>query len=97
MLIFYTCVCDHYSLSQWKRRLTEQDHGIVILIIVIACSELKLLEVYITSSLSHPLKHGVVFSLSGFKNPFRGDLREKAVQMGALYEPDWGPKCTHLV
>lgn len=39
----------------------------------------------------------VTFVLSGFKNPFRGELRDKAVAMGAHYEPDWGPTSTHLV
>lgn len=43
------------------------------------------------------LLKGVVFALSGFKNPKRGDLREKAVQMGAKYSPDWDKKCTHLI
>ena len=42
-------------------------------------------------------QNGVIFALSGFKNPFRGELREKAMEMGAKYEPDWNPKCTHLV
>ena len=42
-------------------------------------------------------QNGVIFALSGFKNPFRGELREKAMEMGAKYEPDWSPKCTHLV
>lgn len=40
---------------------------------------------------------GVVFALSGFVNPERGDLRSKALQMGAKYRPDWTPDCTHLV
>ncbi|XP_063735860.1 DNA repair protein XRCC1 isoform X2 [Eleginops maclovinus] len=47
-----------------------------------------------------PLKRileGVVFVLSGFQNPFRGDLREKAVEMGAKYRPDWTPDSTHLI
>ena len=39
----------------------------------------------------------VNFVLSGFKNPFRGQLRDKAVVMGAQYDPDWGPTSTHLV
>lgn len=43
------------------------------------------------------LLEGVVFTLSGFKNPFRGQLRESASEMGARYEPDWSPDCTHLV
>ena len=40
---------------------------------------------------------GVTFALSGFKNPLRGQLRDKALAMGAKYEPDWGPHCSHLV
>ncbi|XP_034095879.1 DNA repair protein XRCC1 isoform X1 [Gymnodraco acuticeps] len=40
---------------------------------------------------------GVVFVLSGFQNPIRGDLREKAVDMGAKYRPDWTPDATHLI
>ena len=40
---------------------------------------------------------GVVFALSGFQNPLRGELRAKALDMGARYEADWSTKCTHLV
>ncbi|KAL6462452.1 hypothetical protein MHYP_G00288740 [Metynnis hypsauchen] len=40
---------------------------------------------------------GVVFVLSGFQNPFRGELREKALAMGAKYRPDWTPDSTHLI
>ncbi|KAM6968342.1 DNA repair protein XRCC1 [Aplochiton taeniatus] len=40
---------------------------------------------------------GVVFVLSGFQNPFRGDLRDKALAMGAKYRPDWTPDATHLI
>ncbi|XP_031554129.1 DNA repair protein XRCC1-like [Actinia tenebrosa] len=40
---------------------------------------------------------GVVFVLSGFKNPKRGDLRDKALEMGAQYKPDWMSGCTHLI
>uniref|UniRef100_A0A8C4QIK6 DNA repair protein XRCC1 n=1 Tax=Eptatretus burgeri TaxID=7764 RepID=A0A8C4QIK6_EPTBU len=40
---------------------------------------------------------GVVFVLSGFQNPFRAEIRDKAVSMGAKYMPDWGPNCTHLI
>lgn len=43
------------------------------------------------------LMDGVVFVLSGFQNPFRGELREKAVEMGAKYRPDWTPDSTHLM
>jgi DNA-repair protein XRCC1 len=35
--------------------------------------------------------------LSGFKNPYRGELREKAMEMGAKYVADWNDSCTHLV
>lgn len=40
---------------------------------------------------------GVVFVLSGFQNPFRAELREKALDMGAKYRPDWTPDATHLI
>lgn len=43
------------------------------------------------------LMDGVVFVLSGFQNPFRGELREKALEMGAKYRPDWTPDSTHLM
>lgn len=39
----------------------------------------------------------VVFVLSGFENPYRAQIRDKAVQMGAQYKGDWGKGCTHLV
>uniref|UniRef100_F1L600 DNA repair protein XRCC1 n=1 Tax=Ascaris suum TaxID=6253 RepID=F1L600_ASCSU len=40
---------------------------------------------------------GVRFSLSGYQNPQRSQLRDKARQMGAIYEADWTPSCTHLI
>ncbi|KAG1932366.1 DNA repair protein XRCC1 [Pimephales promelas] len=40
---------------------------------------------------------GVVFVLSGFQNPFRGELRDKALAMGGRYKPDWTPDSTHLI
>ena len=43
------------------------------------------------------LMEGVVFVLSGFQNPFRGELREKALELGAKYRPDWTPDSTHLM
>ncbi|XP_042346692.1 DNA repair protein XRCC1 [Plectropomus leopardus] len=43
------------------------------------------------------MMEGVVFVLSGFQNPFRGELREKALDMGAKYRPDWTPDATHLI
>lgn len=45
----------------------------------------------------HRIMEGVVFVLSGFQNPFRGELREKALEMGAKYRPDWTPDSTHLI
>ena len=43
------------------------------------------------------LLRGVVFALSGFQNPLRGEIRGKAMEMGAKYEPDWSSRCTHLI
>ncbi|KAM6994754.1 DNA repair protein XRCC1 isoform 2-T2 [Tautogolabrus adspersus] len=43
------------------------------------------------------MMEGVVFVLSGFQNPFRGELRDKALEMGAKYRPDWTPDSTHLI
>eukprot|EP00795_Rhopilema_esculentum_P016836 gene16836-8307_t len=45
----------------------------------------------------HKLMENVVFVLSGYKNPERSDLRDKAISMGAKYRPDWAPGCTHLI
>jgi DNA-repair protein XRCC1 len=39
----------------------------------------------------------VVFVLSGFQNPVRSDLRNKATTMGAIYNDDWDETCTHLM
>ncbi|XP_075045657.1 DNA repair protein XRCC1 [Mixophyes fleayi] len=55
-----------------------------------------------TSSSSQPVEmnrllQGTVFVLSGFQNPFRSDLRDKALEMGAKYRPDWTPDSTHLI
>lgn len=43
------------------------------------------------------LMGGVVFAISGFQNPYRSDLRNKALAMGAKYRPDWDNTCTHLL
>ncbi|XP_045533049.1 DNA repair protein XRCC1 isoform X2 [Pieris brassicae] len=40
---------------------------------------------------------GVVFTLSGYQNPRRGLLRDAALSLGARYQPDYTPRCTHLV
>nr|CAB3267802.1 DNA repair protein XRCC1-like [Phallusia mammillata] len=39
----------------------------------------------------------VVFVISGFQNPRRSDLRDKALSMGARYRRDWETGCTHLI
>lgn len=43
------------------------------------------------------LLDGVVFVMSGYVNPERALLRQKAVDMGARYKQDWDRSCTHLV
>ncbi|XP_075262849.1 DNA repair protein XRCC1-like [Convolutriloba macropyga] len=43
------------------------------------------------------LMNGVVICLSGFINPLRGELRQKAMEMGAKYKQDWAGECTHLI
>ena len=40
---------------------------------------------------------GVNFAISGFQNPLRGEIRQKALDMGARYHGDWNSTCTHLV
>ncbi|KAJ8034925.1 DNA repair protein XRCC1 [Holothuria leucospilota] len=40
---------------------------------------------------------GVTFVLSGYQNPYRGEIRDKGLKMGAKYEANWGPGCTHLI
>ena len=37
---------------------------------------------------------GVTFTLSGFTNPYRSELRDKATELGAHYKPDWVHKLT---
>lgn len=39
----------------------------------------------------------VVFVLSGYENPQRSELREKATEMGARYSAKWDSNCTHLM
>ncbi|KAL7743719.1 hypothetical protein ACLKA6_016782 [Drosophila palustris] len=43
------------------------------------------------------LLSGVVLVISGIQNPDRGDLRAKAVALGAKYKADWEAGCTHLI
>ena len=43
------------------------------------------------------LLQGVVFAMSGYQNPLRGQIRDLGLEMGAKYRPDWDTTCTHLV
>jgi DNA-repair protein XRCC1 len=43
------------------------------------------------------LLNGVTFVISGYQNPERGNLRQKAIDMGARYKGDWDDSCTHLM
>ncbi|XP_041471130.1 DNA repair protein XRCC1-like [Lytechinus variegatus] len=50
-----------------------------------------------TGEVFEKLMKKVVFVMSGFQNPLRGELRQKAMEMGAKYQGDWGPGATHLI
>ena len=43
------------------------------------------------------LLRGVHFTISGFQNPLRGQIRQKGLDLGAKYHGDWNSSCTHLV
>lgn len=43
------------------------------------------------------LMEGVTFVISGYQNPERGIIRQKALDMGAKYKADWDDTCTHLM
>lgn len=43
------------------------------------------------------LLEGVVFVISGYENPYRSELRSKALSMGARYKANWNSECTHLM
>ncbi|CAH8495214.1 unnamed protein product [Schistosoma turkestanicum] len=49
-----------------------------------------------SSSSQKPLSN-VIFTLSGYQNPLRSQIRDKALELGAKYRQDWGPDCTHLI
>lgn len=48
------------------------------------------------SLLQKPLSN-VILTLSGYQNPLRSQIRDKALELGAKYRQDWGPDCTHLI
>ena len=50
-----------------------------------------------SSSDTSTMLSGVNFVLSGFQNPYRSDLRELGVSLGAQYSPDWSATATHLI
>lgn len=39
----------------------------------------------------------VIFTMSGYENPHRSNLRSKALEMGATYKVNLDPSCTHLL
>jgi hypothetical protein len=43
-----------------------------------------------------PLRHCVLV-LSGYQNPLRSEIRDKALSIGAKVSNDWGTNCTHLI
>ncbi|KAL5240151.1 hypothetical protein ACI65C_007561 [Semiaphis heraclei] len=43
------------------------------------------------------LLNSVVFVMSGYENPYRSNIRSKALEMGAKYKHNWDPSCTHLI
>ena len=53
-------------------------------------------KVKTTKSFSR-LMEGVKFVISGYQNPLRAEVRQKALDMGARYSADWNDSCTHLV
>lgn len=50
----------------------------------------------VTKPFSELLK-GVIFSMSGYQNPYRSNLRSKALEMGAIYKNNLDRSCTHLM
>lgn len=60
-------------------------------------SEKKSSSKTVTYKAFSKLLEGVVFAFSGYVNPERGVLRQKALDMGAKYRPDWDSSCTHLM
>ncbi|KAL0828796.1 hypothetical protein ABMA28_003709 [Loxostege sticticalis] len=40
---------------------------------------------------------GVTFALSGYVNPRRANVRDKAIEMGARCERDWNQQCNYLI
>ncbi|XP_015375795.1 PREDICTED: DNA repair protein XRCC1 [Diuraphis noxia] len=49
------------------------------------------------TKLFNQLLNDVVFVMSGYENPYRSNIRSKALEMGAKYKHNWDPSCTHLI
>lgn len=49
------------------------------------------------SKLFYKLLEGVVFVMSGFQNFFRGELRDKVIEMGVVYKLDWKKGCIYFM
>ena len=45
---------------------------------------------------TNPLQ-GFTLVLSGYQNPLRSEIRDKAISLGAKVQTDWTPACTHLI
>ncbi|XP_050422184.1 DNA repair protein XRCC1 [Adelges cooleyi] len=43
------------------------------------------------------LLENVIFAMSGYENPYRRNVRDKAAEMGATYKANWDSSCTHLL
>lgn len=50
----------------------------------------------VTKPFGH-LLDDVIFTMSGYENPYRSNLRSKALEMGAIYKNNWDQSCTHLM
>ncbi len=57
----------------------------------------KKLKINLNDDNQSKIMKNIVFVLSGFQNPLRSELRNKAISMGAIYNEDWDEKCTHLM
>lgn len=49
------------------------------------------------TKLFNQLLSDVIFSMSGYENPYRSTIRSKALEMGAIYKNNWDRSCTHLM
>uniref|UniRef100_A0A5K3EIX3 BRCT domain-containing protein n=1 Tax=Mesocestoides corti TaxID=53468 RepID=A0A5K3EIX3_MESCO len=50
-----------------------------------------------TSQKRRRILDGVVVAFSGYKNPFRAELRDLCLRLGAQYRQEWTDDCTHLI